>query len=512
MISKKSRIHSFKKSLRTRVLPLWPMLVVLGGLYVIYLMVDPFASSKLAEPQSTGWGDDLAGVPASTPDLKAGNAVKTTPPIPLAEREETYTTAVKLADQGDLKGARLLVGRLAPLTGEIGDGHAEAHVWLAKDLFSGSPETKAPAPAVDGTPAPRPVVTEKDMRQIGQHLKRATELAPDSEEAFLLFALFLRQTGQTPKAVTLLSDAVERLPNLRLMLAALHERIGETPAAKEVAREAALFHREMALSDPTTPSHRLSWARAEMLQTNGEAALAIIDRGEELHRDELGFHTIRLKVYMRRFQRALKADPPEYKEALALMDTLLEIDPDRPEVIAQIGVLSIIPETQPQAKALLTRISDSETTPGITHKLLGDIAASSEQWGQAITCYETALEREPGFISVKNNLAWCLSKRTPPALDRALLLVDEAIADQERMTPNQRSPNIIETRGQILVKLGRYNEGVTHLEQALRYMPEASRRSVHVALAEAYSKMGHESMADIHKRLVEGEVDSNKVR
>ncbi len=484
-----------------RLLPWWPLVAVIGGVCAAYFAVVGLSSSPdTVDAASVGNSEVEGGSKLESTDTAGDEEAFV--PVPLADRIGAYEKAERLAERGSVDEARAQMRRLAPLTGALIDGLAEAHVWMAKDQFTGLTN----ASLDEGEDAvKRPARTGKAVQEIGQHLTRATELAQDDEEAFELLAMLHRLTGQRQAAVALLEDAVTRMPDLRLLLAQLLVETGDKVSASEHAKQAALSYRELALSDSGDPTHRLRWARAEMLQENDEAALAIIERGETLHRDEARYHEQRLALHLRQCQRHLAGPEPNFEKAWAAVETLLEISQDRPAVIGQIGLLSSIPTEKARAKRLLLQQAESETTPGVTYKILGELEAGTGQWAKAISWFEKALEREPEAIVAKNNLAWSLIQVSSPKLDRALLLIDEAIAGHKQLYPGRLNPSYLETRGQILVKMGKYKEGVSHLEQALRFMPEASKKGVHAALAVAYEEMGNRSMADTHKRLSKGE-------
>ena len=57
-----------------------------------------------------------------------------------------------------------------------------------------------------------------------------------------------------------------------------------------------------------------------------------------------------------------------------------------------------------------------------------------------------------------------------------------------------------ETRGQILVALGRWRDAVDDLEFALNGMPDAA--PVHMALATAYERLGESELARVHREQV----------
>ena len=92
-----------------------------------------------------------------------------------------------------------------------------------------------------------------------------------------------------------------------------------------------------------------------------------------------------------------------------------------------------------------------------------------------------------------NNLAWVLLSAEPPQLDKALSMADAAV----KALPQH--PEIRETRGVILARLGRWTEALADLEIALAAFPD--RAYIHDSLADAYQHLGDPDMAARHRDL-----------
>ena len=129
----------------------------------------------------------------------------------------------------------------------------------------------------------------------------------------------------------------------------------------------------------------------------------------------------------------------------------------------------------------------------LLHLMLGLDAYRHEQPEAARIHLERAYQLSPEAPPISNNLAFLLMNGPTPDLERALALVDAAW----QRTPQQ--PHFHETRGQILVKLGRYREALNDLETAQRGIPASG--PMHLALATTYEKLGMETLAKEHRRL-----------
>ncbi len=89
-----------------------------------------------------------------------------------------------------------------------------------------------------------------------------------------------------------------------------------------------------------------------------------------------------------------------------------------------------------------------------THFIRGTLALLDGKFEEAKSQLELALQREPNAPGILNNLAVAIAEMKDSDLEKALSLVDVALAKM----PNHAY--FLETRGQILVKLHRWHEAI----------------------------------------------------
>jgi Tfp pilus assembly protein PilF len=102
---------------------------------------------------------------------------------------------------------------------------------------------------------------------------------------------------------------------------------------------------------------------------------------------------------------------------------------------------------------------------------------------EEVRLYRKVLERKPEDPVILNNLAWALSEgiRQP---SEALQMIDHVIRNVGR------NPNSIDTRGVILIRLGRFDEAI----EELKWVVQAEPTGVHYYhLAHAYQKAGRDA-------------------
>jgi Flp pilus assembly protein TadD len=187
---------------------------------------------------------------------------------------------------------------------------------------------------------------------------------------------------------------------------------------------------------------------------------------------------------------------PGLTARLRLINQGLECLPQHP------GLLKLLIDTShlagPEgdaARSTLTRMLAQGEPPALLHLLLGNDAWQQGRLAEARIQMDLAFKSAPQMPYVANNMAMLLTLATPPDLERALAII------QSVLTNAPANPEFRDTRGKILLKLGRYEEAITDLEFALPSVKPAS--STHEALAQACQAIGLSRLAQEHLRLAE---------
>lgn len=120
---------------------------------------------------------------------------------------------------------------------------------------------------------------------------------------------------------------------------------------------------------------------------------------------------------------------------------------------------------------------------------LGNILVAEKRYEEAKAHYRISTMGIAFPASVKNNMAWIEMKSQNGDLDSALKLSDEAIAESK-----PPSPEFIGTRGQILARLGRWEEAKNALESIVEIVGD--QKQVQLALAVVYLRLGESEKAD----------------
>ena len=124
-------------------------------------------------------------------------------------------------------------------------------------------------------------------------------------------------------------------------------------------------------------------------------------------------------------------------------------------------------------------------------KLAANAAHMQARWELLRPIYLKIVEQDPNDVPSLNNLAAILYKFTPYDYETAMKRIDQAIA---------KSPNnlgILETKGQILARMGKLDESKVILEKCLPLFP--NEWNIHNTLAQIYDIEGQKARAQAHR-------------
>src|SRR5207302_1119507 len=106
---------------------------------------------------------------------------------------------------------------------------------------------------------------ERTLRAAELHLRFALD-GPDATEPCALLGRLYASTGRGAEAEPYLLRAVDRKPELLLLLARLAHDRGHEPLAREYSARASRVFRERAEAHLDDPEARLLWANAEVFR------------------------------------------------------------------------------------------------------------------------------------------------------------------------------------------------------------------------------------------------------
>jgi tetratricopeptide (TPR) repeat protein len=138
----------------------------------------------------------------------------------------------------------------------------------------------------------------------------------------------------------------------------------------------------------------------------------------------------------------------------------------------------------------LAQFSDLADNSGVAHVLsaLAELRVSVGRYGAAADLQRQAIERLPGDIEALAGLGYAQWLDGSPA--------DALVTFEQALSHNRNAPIALAGRGQVLVDLGRYEEAILDLRQALE-LGHQDEPDIRSALALAHAAIGQYHEADI---------------
>ena len=385
-----------------------------------------------------------------------------------------FKAAAALGEEGKVDEAYALMQALAP---EDRPEYAPAHDWILRRLLGSDLD-------IEG---------DERLRLAGFHLAHLKALGFKGEEYDLLKAIWLAQSGQLEEASTLLEPLIAGNQFAALQRFEIDRSLKRDDEARRDARslttffEAARRRKEKFASD----QYR-AWAQAEQLLGDVANWSRVVREWLALDPNSADARAAVVFLDSMEFSDILKSPHADGKE---LAKRLLEVAKltDKPMALdPQVADLYHMRRQSPAISEMLDQLIAMDDAPLALTAVLGTAAALEGDIVVARTMLGRVVAQDEKNAVAWNNLAWAASQDPDKDLNKALAAVNTAL----RLTPEEF--RFRETRGQILVSLGRYQEAIDDLEFALNGMPDAT--PIHVALATAYDKLGKTELADAHRK------------
>lgn len=381
-----------------------------------------------------------------------------------------YELAAALDGQGLHDRAWALMQTLAPAERA---GYPHAHFWLARQLCAQS----------------RPTVG--DLQTACRHLMHALEFSPDDRQAHGLLARALMTLGDLKAAEKHLKQAAADDPDMQLLLAALHAREGKSQESEAEARQARdELSRQSGKESNDSDGNRLRLVDALVLTgdfAGAERLLAKIDAP-----DSAAGALRRSQLYLAWYDW-LGRNGGDVGRRRSLLTQAIDAAPWSLPGLKRLLDLKKHPSGDAAwASAALEKL-DWSKAPAEAHIFIGMNDWEAGNASSAKQHLEAAYRASPHDVRASNNLAWILAHSEPPELERALKLATDALDE----VPGQ--PNVLDTQGRILFKLGRWSEALRVFESLSPTRPQD--KQLHEMLAACYGKLGMPELANFQRRL-----------
>ena len=379
---------------------------------------------------------------------------------------------------------------------------------MLQQAYQLAPEKLAILSELSEIPREKHELGEKTLSAAGPVLKARLEEKPDSGRVQRLMAWYEFQTGAIDAGIERLRRVSKSDVSARLELAAILLTQGRSDAARTELSGASEELRAKLATD-STPETRFQLARALTLQNRWEDAIAVLDAGATAASDsasppgdgnqaqaESRITSARILYRLRFFQELESDSQDQSPRQLQLIGQVLKIDPENRLAIAGLGQLASRKNRTAEVaqRGMLNMLAAGKTSL-LLHLNLGTNYLEQEKFTEAIRHLGQAARLAPDDPLVANNLAFAIARaRTSTAtnLQRALALADQAL---DRLPDN---PNVLTTRGAVLLRLEQYEDALHSLELSLKQDP--ANAIAHQYLADTYSALGNNELADVHRK------------
>ncbi len=388
-----------------------------------------------------------------------------------------YRTALAFAEENKLEAYQQMQ-LLAPADRP---GYPAAHFWIIQQLMSAQLD-----------------VSKDEVRTLVKvHLDHLETLEITGPYKQLLLALWLLQGNQLDEAATVLEPLVSVLPNAAFERMRIDLVLKRTEQARQDAR-ALVTHMSARTRRGAElgPTEYQWWLTAEEVLGNWHQMRTILVQWREVD-PENEYAQKALAVVCRRQAAQLLRDPlPKEQQIVELWLEAAELDQSSDSLLQLAKLLYRDREQTPSDQRILDALRQSPRAPAGLLVIVGTEAAKNQKFEDARQFLETATARDETDPVAWNNYAWVLGEGANPLLDEALIAVNRAL----ELAPKEH--RFRETRGQILLRLQRWQEAVEDLEFAINGLPKLD--SIHRSLATAYTALGQDELAHLHEMQVEG--------
>lgn len=377
-----------------------------------------------------------------------------------------FATLRRLAEGGHHREAYEVAKALAPINEP---GYVYAHIWICETLLQGHVEEV------------------RKWEVLAAHWRHANRLEPDHPLVKRHEIELCLHEGRSGAVKELMESIVDLYPRYHVRLVEIHSREGNLLEANLHAKAAVRFFTELAEKDEKslTPADYDRWAACcRMTGERSDELLVLVDAFEQFPRQD---------DVRQRFRKLIEERLQDVSLNVVDAQRLLTSAPENETVWRP--MLQHAARGDSSARDAVEQLRSKGVLPPGFFMRLGDMHFSQSEFAVALRYYEIVCNLDQEAAIAWNNVAWILANIEPRDLDRALRSATRAV----ELLPD---PRLFETRGQILMRLKRFDEAVPDLLQAANGdFPELG--DVHRSLASAYRHLGQMELSAAHASWVQ---------
>ncbi len=290
---------------------------------------------------------------------------------------------------------------------------------------------------------------------------------PTNLTAYGLLTALAIKAGECDAALSINDDALQAVPGHEMLHVARAEIMSACGRRTEALRHLEAFCE----SEQGQGSAAARLTLADLHRANGDfqAAKAWVDQADSMAPGSLAVFAARVNLLAS--QKDFAAIPP-------LLADYRAKNPDRPAAVVT-AVEAMVNSGDQQAILTARGIADELVAafPNFTegHIVRAEAARQAGELEAAAAAYHSALRLEPFHPRANNDLAWLLSEQLDKPRE-ALEIADKAA------TRSPNDPHLLDTRGAILMRLGRFTDARRDLERCLELAKTIPSTQAHAAI------------------------------
>ncbi|XZE21899.1 hypothetical protein SH449x_001811 [Pirellulaceae bacterium SH449] len=376
---------------------------------------------------------------------------------------------------GRLDVARSIISQIAP---ENRPGLAEAHAWMARDLVARATKGESIS-----------------MEVLRHHLQNSLERFDLNFEPALyeVYASMLDKENRYNEAAKLLVKAGEINPNLQLRVIDYQKQKGFNNQAKGSA-DAIIAKAEAMIkntkNDPADIAREVVLAaRAYTMTDRFDESINFLTAHPPTDLNMADWRRTFSENFRAKFRKSLAREGTQVQVNLSFLSNAIKADPTNLSIAGEINLLSEIGlAATPEQRKVLIDLMAQQGNSLAPKMVLAQAALKEDRLDEAVRYYELVLAEAPDCIVVLNNLAAIYSKKPQPNLDKALELIEKAIA---------LNPSVAEfrdTKADIELLAGKNDSAESEYLKALELAP--ALLTTREKLIKFYVSTGNQTEAD----------------
>lgn len=342
------------------------------------------------------------------------------------------------------------------------------------------------------------VMDEEQKKEYGRLLAIIHDAKPKDYGIQSLYSDYLVSERRFEQAIPIMAELAKVQPMRGLQAAVLARQQGNEATAEGLAGGALDIVEEMWEEDPGNSKLALAVAQSQLFLKQYADSIETLEtaaRRTKSDEERQQFFLARGDAIVA-YCRSISEDDISRRDRLRILRMLqsaLEFSPSNPNVLTLVAdqVLATVNDDDEQIQALRESLINGSSV-GISHFIRGTAALIDDDPETATKYLQLASEHMPNGGAILNNLAVAMAMRPDADLEQALKISQSAIEQTPAPTPH-----FFDTRGQILVQLGRYLEAIPDLEKALQMDDLAFE--AHQSLAICYEKIGDKELGQLHR-------------